>query len=57
MKKHIYEETHCFFKKDMFLWKDMLNEQYKRWEGKTFLIIGLHHIEDIQSEDWTRSKI
>ena len=35
----------------------MLNEQYKRRKGKSFLSIGLHHIEDIQSEDWTRSKI
>ena len=35
----------------------MLNEQYKMREGKSFFIIGLHHIEDIQSEDWTRSKI
>ena len=51
MKMHSYEETHCFFKKDMSLWKDMLNEQYKRREGKIFLIIVLHHIEDIQSED------
>ena len=51
MKRHSYEETHCFFKKDTSLWKDMLNEKYKRREGKSFLIISLHHIEDIQSED------
>ena len=35
----------------MSLWKDMLIEQYKRREGKIFLIIGLHHIEDIRSEN------
>ena len=36
MKRHSYEETDCFFLKDMSLWKDMLNEQYKRRERKSF---------------------